>query len=215
MPADVEVFGAAPSAPTDLKVKIHGDHANLSWRAPDLTGGGVIGYDVEKFRSFGHGGGISLGTIALLTSPGIDVTTNKTHAVVPHVRRGTRYVFLVSAVNAFGATFAHSVHAAVLTKPGVPRKVAAFGGKHSILLSWHQPAIDGGSRIRHYRVEYARGCAPGAKGCHAKHQTVRGFQNRVKIGGLKAGTTYQARVIAIGAKGSGRPSQVVKATTSK
>src|SRR5581483_994952 len=57
-PAAVSVYGVHPSRPTELKATLHGTVAHLSWKAPAVTGGHVVGYDV--LAATGTGGNLSV-----------------------------------------------------------------------------------------------------------------------------------------------------------
>jgi hypothetical protein len=225
--AAATVFGAAPGAPTGLKVKRHKGSASLHWKAPAVTGGGLLGYDVLALRDddFGLGGlgelggllGVGGGIGELFSELGLiseHPTTTKTH-FTKHIKPGHRYLFIVVAINGFGAShLSNHVTTAHVIPPSPPRKVKAFAGAHSLLVKWRQPKQAGGAAIKAFRVQYAAGCVPGTKGCKASSQVASRYSDTVRIPHLKAKTTYDVRVIARNKSGPGTPSRVAKATTS-
>jgi Fibronectin type III domain len=211
-PAAVSVFGARPGAPTEVTAVAHNASATLHWHAPAVTGGAVVGYDVsEVSRSeFGEsssgGGEFSFG--------GVPTTTHKTTYTQHHLRNGTRYFFLVQAVNVFGVSpSARSNSVKPLTVPSAVGNVIAAGGTNAIAVGWTKPAKTGGDPIKHYRVEYAT-CAPGAPGCGFTSKLIAAKHRHVRINGLQAATKYDVRVIAESAFGSGHPSKLASAKTS-
>lgn len=211
-PQSAQVFGAAPGRPSHVKLSIRHGKAHLSWKAPAVTGGGVIGYDVEKFTA--DGGDInqlSVGFGEVLTSfgglGGIDVDTHQTH-ITKKVKKGHTYVFVVEAVNAFGTSNeSRPVHGGILTPPGPPKIVKTLKHKNQIAVFWTQPK-DGGTPVRSYRIQYGT-CVPGSSGCKfrtkvSKHPPVP----FAILSGLKHGATYHIRVIARNKKGVSKPSKV-------
>jgi hypothetical protein len=217
-PAAAAIYGVAPGEPTDLKVRLHGTSAALSWKPPAVTGGGIVGYQVMAFRTeAGEGGGgfsVLTSVIELLGGDSVPVSTRKTTFTKHNIKPGHLYVFIVSTVNAFGTSHAsHPVKKAHVLPPSSPRKVGVLAGPHALLAHWKQPKLDGGARLR-YVVQYAAGCAPGTKGCKAHRRVVSSrFADSTRITSLKRHTTYDIRVIAKNKKGASRPSKVVKATT--
>jgi Fibronectin type III domain len=222
-PADAAVYGAAPGAPTGLKVALHrrktsdGSSAKLSWHGPAVDGGGLIGYEVvgldetSETEVGGSGGDVSVVSGGALG--GLDVTTTKTTYPEHHLKLGHRYLFAVVAVNGFGSSHASNIATAALPiPPSAPQDVEATSSTRSIAVHWKAPKKDGGDPIRSYRVEYAT-CVPGAKGCVSHSRTVSAHVNHLTIHGLKAATTYDVRVAAKTKKGLGALSKVTKATT--
>jgi hypothetical protein len=182
----------------------------VHWKAPTVTGGGIIGYDVFALtRKTIHTHG---GTITITSGEGFETT--KTSVTMHHLKNGQKYFFTVQAVNTFGqSASARSSTVTPLTLPGAPRDVIALGGSGSVAVAWSKPRQDGGKPITHYRLEYAT-CSPAAAGCAFHTQVAPGTHHRAKITGLTPGKTYHVRVIAHTSVGNSPPSKVVTATAS-
>jgi hypothetical protein len=173
----------------------------LTWDPPAVTGGGLLGYDVEVARDSGDDS-FSSGLTFSIGGPEIDTTkTTATRTIEP----GIKYDFNIIAVNAFGqSNLSNTAHAAIVTRPGRPLGLQLLKHHNEIGVFWQPPNRDGGTTV-HYRVQYAT-CVPGAKGCHfsTKHTEVP----FVILMGLKKHTTYHVRLIAANRKGLGPPSKV-------
>jgi hypothetical protein len=147
--------------------------------------------------------------------------TRHTTFTKKNLKLGEDYLFAVSTVNTFGQSAStHPIARALVIASTAPRDVHALSGKHSVAVSWKQPADPGGAAIGKYRVEYGT-CPPGSKGCHSRVKVVRESQlvallsSRigVTLHGLKKGTSYDVRVIARTKHGLGKPSRVAHVTT--
>lgn len=215
-PVGAAVFGTPPAAPSGLKVALHKTTAKLQWKAPTVTGGGIVGYEVERERVDGLGGLGGLGGIILELGLGGPTTfTHKTSLTERNIKPGHRYVFMVVAVNGFGASpSSNRVHVAHVLVPSAPRKVAAYGAPHAVLVHWQEPAQDGGAAIKGFRVEYADGCVPGSAGCKTHSQTASRWSDATRISHLKSKSDYEVRVVARNKKGAGAPSRIAKVHTS-
>lgn len=209
-PAALTVTGAPPGAPTNVRAVVHHRSATVRWDAPTVSGGGLLGYEVETIVRLGHGVTVGSGG-----GEGVfGLTTTKTHTTIHHLQYGRTYSFLVQAVNVFGGSpGARSASLTPLSVPTAPRSVLAVGGDHAISVGWSKPTQDGGRPIRKYRVEYAT-CRPGALGCHFASTLVAARHRRVTITGLSAGHTYDVRVVAENVVGDSRPSKVARAAVS-
>jgi hypothetical protein len=213
-PQAAQAFGAAPGRPTNVKVKIRRGRAHLSWTAPASTGGGVIGYTVEKLNDDDNEIGVLAGSgfLSIITEiggiNGLHVDTHSTR-ITKKIKPGHNYAFVISAVNAFGTSgFARPIpHAAILTPPGAPKIVKTLTHKNSIAVFWNQPR-DGGAPIHSYRIQYGT-CVPGAKGCTYRTKVEKRSPPFAILKGLRRGATYHIRVIARNKKGAGKPSHVV------
>ena len=206
-PNAAAIFGAAPSAPTNLAVTVHKDVAHLTWDPPAQTGGGVIAYEVIY-------GAVSRESFDGGILEGIDFSgfgeTTKTSFDTKKLKPGHTYRFLVAAVNAFGGA-AKGISATLVAPPSAPRHVSASSGRHSISVHWTEPAKDGGQRITGYRIEYTT-CSFAAKGCSFKTRPVGAHRDFVRIRGLTPDTRYHVRVAAKNKTKLGSPSRVVTAT---
>lgn len=209
-PTAVAVFGAAPSAPQDVKVDIHKISARVSWQPPQVTGGGIATYEVVAFPARDPAG--LLNSLLGGEKGGHFVVTRKTSAHITKLTPGQRYIFLVAAVNAFGGRSTRPTRAAYVLAPSAPRDVRAHGERHALLVTWRPPHQDGGANIGRYTIEYAAGCRPATRGCTAHRGLVSGSSKQAKITGLRAHTTYRVVVIAHNSAGPGQTSRVTRAT---
>jgi hypothetical protein len=238
-PSGVVVFGAPPSPPTNVQVKIHHNNAKMSWQAPAVTGGGLEGYETLALRTGGGGGGGGGGIIVSgLRRASTDAAqrgrnvpaarhigggigfTKKTSFTQRGIKPGRRYLFIVAAINGFGEGISRPVSAARVIPPSAPRRVRTTTSRHSIAVTWKPPKLDGGQRVRRYDVEHAT-CVPGAKGCtfHTRHVgatrgPLAGHHGYLRITGLNPATRYYVRVVAENTSKVGRPSRAVSATTA-
>ena len=146
----------APSAPRNLTATAGNGSVSLSWTAPTSDGGSVItGYDVYR----GTTPGAEASTAVATNVPTASFTdTNLTN--------GTRYYYVVQAVNGVGSSGTSNEASAVPmlaapTVPSPPLGLTATPGSGSVDLSWTVPASTGGSPITGYDVY--RGTASGAE----------------------------------------------------
>ncbi|MXY61787.1 MAG: ABC transporter substrate-binding protein, partial [Cenarchaeum sp. SB0665_bin_23] len=118
---------------------------------------------------------------------------------------GTTYEFRVSAVNGAGTGTASGVAStAPYTTPGAPTGLTATPSSTSVSLSWVAPTSDGGNSITDYTIEYR---AEG--GSWSVYADGTSTTTSATVTGLTDGTTYEFRVSAVNAMGTGKPSNVV------
>jgi hypothetical protein len=206
-PNAIAVLAAAPGAPTHVHVVVHPGGAHVTWHAPAVTGGGLVGYDVLAFPIPASASG------GFVTGANVNFTTHTSFAF-HHLVNGLRYGFEVDAVNDFGTSESdHFTFGTPVSVPTAPRGVTATrGGVGAISVFWARPANDSGKPITHYRLEYAT-CLPGAKGCAFKSHLVGKKERHATIKGLTIGAKYDVRVLAHNKLGDGTPSKVVTVTT--
>jgi len=117
----------------------------------------------------------------------------------------TAYRVTVVARNTSGASARSAVSRAVRprTVPAAPRFLQATRGGTRVALGWVTPPSNGGSRLTGYRVQRSTN--------GRNWTTVRTTRPSVRtttLGGLRRGTTYRFRVVALNAAGAGTPSTV-------
>jgi predicted phage tail protein len=187
-----------PGAPTWLAVTPGNAQVSLSWAAPGSDGGSrVTGYDLY------------VGTKADLAGSKPIARVTSTVVTVTGVTNGTRYYFMVAAVNRIGAGPSSSEMQAIpVTVPGAPAGLTATPGNARVTLSWAAPA-SGGAAISGYLIY--RGTSAG----HEATTAVNGSlvtATSYTVTGLANGTTYYFRVTAVNSAGQGPLSAEAPAT---
>ena len=108
-------------------------------------------------------------------------------------------VFLVFAGNPTGTA------ASQAEVPGVPRNIQIqFGHSGDLVASWRVPDSDGGSAITGYKVQWKEAADSWDTPTSVSETMVTGTSHT--ISGLKDGTEYTVRVIAVNGIGDGPPS---------
>jgi titin len=180
-----------PDAPTSVSGTAGNSEVSLTWSAPASDGGNAItDYEIEYSSDSG-------GT----WTPFSDGTSTSTSATVTGLSNGTAYIFRVAAVNEVG-TSSFSTESSSVTPantPDAPTGVSGTAGNTEVSLTWSAPAIDGGSAITDYEVEYSSDSGttwtPFADGTSTTTSTT--------VTGLSNGTAYIFRVAAVNAVGTG------------
>ncbi len=140
----------APGAPTSLTATADGQTIiNLSWTAPESTGGAAIeGYQIEQSPN-----GMDSWT-------DVEDDTESTATTYAHtgLAAGTTRHYRVRAINSVDTSppsnVAMATTAAVITAPGAPTSLTATAsGQTTINLSWTAPTSTGGVDITGYKIE--------------------------------------------------------------
>ncbi|MBA2558601.1 MAG: fibronectin type III domain-containing protein [Propionibacteriales bacterium] len=187
----------APAAPTAVTAVAGNASATVNWTAPANGGSPILDYTVQT---------LTLGAAVP------DVTVTGTSATVSGLTNGTQYAFKVTARNAAGSGPASSqsntvVPAPPATRPGAPTGISATAGNAQATVRWVAPA-DGGSAITSYEVLVRTGTTV------VKTVPVTpGTSTSTVVTGLLNGTSYNFRVRAINAVGTGAYSVVSAAVT--
>ncbi len=195
----------APGAPTSLTAMADGQTIiNLSWTAPESTGGTrITGYQIEVSPNG--------------TSEWTDLADNteSTATTYSHtgLSAGTTRHYRVSAINnvdtSTPSNVAMATTAAVATAPGAPTSLnATASGQTTINLSWTAPTSTGGAEITGYKIEVSTD-GNTFTDLVASHPTPPYAHT-----GLSAATTRHYRVSAINSVNTGPASNVATATTA-
>uniref|UniRef100_A0A8C5TQX9 Titin n=1 Tax=Malurus cyaneus samueli TaxID=2593467 RepID=A0A8C5TQX9_9PASS len=178
--------------------EVSADFVVLSWDPPDYTGGCQISnYIVEKRDTSTTTWNIVSATVARTT---IKATKLKT---------GSEYQFRISAENRYGKSSPLASKPIVVQypykvpgPPGTPFVTAA--SKDHMIVQWHEPVNDGGSKILGYHLERKD-----------KNSILWTKQNKslivdtkYKTDGLEEGLEYEFRVSAENIVGIGKVSKV-------
>jgi adhesin/invasin len=184
-----------PGAPSISSVTAGDGQLSVAFTAPASDGGSAI---TNYEYSVNGGTSWSTRSPASTTSP----------VVITGLVDGTSYSVALRAVNGVGAGAASSTSSG--TPIGVataPTGLAATGGNASASLTWTAPAIDGGAAITDYAVQYSTNGTSWSTFAHAASTSTA-----ITVTGLTNGTTYQFRVAAVNAAGTGPTSALATAT---
>jgi large repetitive protein len=176
-----------PGTPGGMLVRVADAAVELSWTAPANGGSALTGYVVE-YRAEGAPSWTTWPT----TGTGTAVT-------VTGLVNGTDYEFRVAAVTAVGqGAYAVSAPVTPVTVPAAPGGLALTVADARVDLAWSPPATDGGSPVTGYAVEYRVAGVGSWTGW-----PTTGTATTASITGLVNGTTYEFRVAAANAVGTG------------
>lgn len=185
-----------PGAPTALGTTATNGGVSLSWTAPVSNGGADITDYVVEYR-------LSTSFDWTTYSDGLSSAAS---ATVSGLTNGVQYDFRVSAVNAAGAGTPSSVVATKpYTVPGSPTSLTVAGSGTSRTLTWVAPASNGGSPVLDYSVAYKLSSA-------ATWTTVADgvtASTGATVSALTDGASYDFKVSAVNAAGSGLPTSTV------
>jgi subtilisin family serine protease len=184
----------APGAPS-LTDAVGGATAiTLSWTEPADNGSAITGYEVWR--------GTVSGDLSLLTTVG-DVQTYVDSAVVS----GTTYWYQVAAINGIGVgPRSNELSASLVEPPSAPTLLGAPSDGAAIL-SWTEPADDGGSAVSSYNVYRSIG-----GGSEAFLASTTGAETTYVDFAVTNGTQYTYRVTASNGAGEGPYSNAVTVT---
>lgn len=177
-----------PDAPAAPSVVSNGSGSvTVTWVAPADGGAAITSYLVERSAA----PYLSWDTVGTLSAP-----TLITPAVVTN---GTAYKFRVTAenLNGFGPASAWSTPFTNTVVPEAVTALSGVGGDASVDLSW-TPGANGGSATTGFKVEYS--VSPYSSWTTATASTA---SSPYTVTGLTNGATYEFRVSAINAVGTG------------
>ena len=185
-----------PGAPTDLVATPASGQVGLAWVAPTSDGFSTITDYIIEYKLHSAG---SWSTFS-------DGTGTGTSTTITSLTNGSAYDFRVSAVNSKGTgtpvTITSITPAAAVTAPiAVTGISAAINSttKHAIL-SWTAPASNGGSPITDYLIEVK--LSSGSTWYTVSHSAFTVTEAEI-LSGLTDGQTYDFRISAINAQGTG------------
>ena len=178
-----------PGVPTAITPTVGDSHVDLSWTAPEVTGGSdITDYVIEFEPSNASNTWASVGHTA---SPATSIP-------VPNLTNGLQYEFRVSAVNDVNKGEASSpVTATPVTFPGAPTITGVVrGGSQEVVVSFSTPD-NGGLAI----IDYTVTSSP-----DSRTATVNFPATSATVSGLTNGTPYTFTVKARNAVGQGNAS---------
>ena len=188
----------APAAPT-LKAAGGLKRATLTWAAPASPNTPIVGYRVDYATSS------SFSDVKT-----IDVSSATLTTVVPDLNDGTGYFFRVRALNLIGESVnSATATATTASTPAAVTGLTATAGAGTIRFAWTAPAVNGGSPITGYKVDYSTDANFTAN----VTSIVVGNATSYSPTGLAPETTYYGKVSAVNAVGVGAAATAVSAST--
>jgi hypothetical protein len=180
-----------PSEPTGASAVAENAQATIYFTAPTNTGGGQI-----------------LSYTAVSNPGDITITGALSPLVVLGLTNGTPYTFTVFATNSAGNSDdslpTNSVTPA--TTPDAPTSLNGTPGITTVSITFTDPLSDGGSTITNYQYSTNNGSSYTAL-------SSADTSSPISISGLASGTTYQIRLRAVNAVGTGTASSAISVTT--
>ncbi|XP_034392036.1 titin-like [Cyclopterus lumpus] len=136
----------------------------------------------------------------------IEITSSYTELLIENVNRNDTGKYVLTAENCSGSKSAF-INVRVLDSPTAPTNLEVKDAKrHSVLISWEAPLIDGGAKISHYivekREEARKAFTSVCSNC---------VRNSCKIDNLQEGSFYYFRVLAVNEFGTGLPAETTEA----
>ncbi|MFZ9884301.1 MAG: S8 family serine peptidase, partial [Ilumatobacteraceae bacterium] len=184
----------APSTPRDLVVVAGNASAALSWLAPTTdNGSSVTDYLIE----FSSNSGSTWSTFN-------DGVSTSTSATVTGLTNATTYSFRVKASSSAGTSDASNVVSTTPGIPGEPTSLRPTALNQSVRLTWSAPALNGGSAVTDYIVEYTTDVNAG----YTLFDDGVSTSTTATVTGLTNGTSYFFRIKAVNSIGTGQPSGV-------
>ncbi len=198
---DFVVTGSSgiPDAPASVVALPSNMQMALSWTAPASNGATITDYVVEYKLS-------SEPTTWTVFADGTSATPS---ALVTGLTNGLSYDFRVSAINSIGTGAVSSTATATpsLSAPAAPQNVAATSGDNAqSVLTWSAPLSDGGASVTDYVVEYKLSSEPTTWTTFSEGVSAT---TGATVVGLVNGSSYNFRVSAINAVGTGTASSTV------
>lgn len=183
----------SPGPPLNLEAEAGDGFVILRWSPPEDSGDSpIIGYMVYR--------GLTPDTLYSLGLVG-NVTTYNDNTV----ENGKTYYYSVSAINMQGEGNRSAVVSVIpLGIPEAPLSVDAIKGDGFIVITWSQPASDGGTPVLNYLIY--RGFSPSHMSPYA---IVGNTTFSYTDGNVSEGFVYYYTVAAVNSMGKGEPSEIV------
>lgn len=184
--------GQIPTSPSAVKIVPALSALGVTWTAPSISSGAILGYRVE-YRKLNN------------TAWTLSDTTPTTSLNITSLDAGTTYEIRVIAVSEAGSSSPSPiVKAAPFDLPASPVLTATAGSRKADL-RWTAPA-NNGSTITSYKLEQQIDEAPWTQ----VPMTVTSGTT-FSVTALLPGNTYKFRISAINAAGTGEPSNTASA----
>ncbi len=197
-----------PSEPVNLVASPDNGALDLTWNPPAYDGGQAIQDYLVGYRVSGTGAWT-------FVNDGVSTTTG---ARITGLVNGTAYDVLVEAHNGVEEDHVDTtpgvdgddaiVTATPRTVPDAPTGLTANSANEALSLRWSAPTFNGGASVTDYVIEYR------AKGASTWKTSNDGTSTSLSasLTGLANGTTYEVRVSAVNAAGTGATSELATGT---
>ena len=200
-PAQVVATPATvPEPPTGVTAEASDKSVALTWTAPDSDGGSPV----TKYQYRQGPAGSKWWSAWEAVPDGEDTGTStgdETGYTVTGLINGTKVRLEVRAVNAMGESDESSQGTATPKgPPEEPSSMMTTPGDKKLGVSWAEPGIDGGSDVTGYRIEWKQSTQTWDQ---ASSNNPAASARAYDITGLTNGTTYDVRLAAKNAKGTG------------
>ena len=187
-----------PGLPTSLTLRSNMGNLLVSWDEPAADDGGlpVTGYLVQW------------------KDTGEEFSDTERRATVTEPRHqitgltiGNEYTVSVAAINATGTGPAVTESLLLAENPGAPNSLVVTARNQNLAVSWQSPTNEGSTPISEYRVLWkSAGEDYDDSACSHRRVTVSASGKLLAyIGPFRNGDSYDVRVIAVNASGSGSP----------
>uniref|UniRef100_A0A8C4QXL2 Titin n=1 Tax=Eptatretus burgeri TaxID=7764 RepID=A0A8C4QXL2_EPTBU len=177
---------------------VSAESMTISWLPPKYTGGcQITNYVVEKRDT------------TTTSWDTVSATVARTTLKIAKLHMGTEYQFRVIAENRYGRSFALDSEMVVarypFKEPGQPgTPFATVITKDTMVVNWHEPVSDGGSKVLGYHLE----CKEKNSILWTKLNRMLILDTKFKSTGLDEGLQYEYRVYAENIVGIGKASKI-------
>lgn len=190
---------AKPTAPRTASATPGKSSIIVRWTAPSSTGGTALTAYTVQYSTNG----------ATWTTASGAVKPSATSYTISGLKNGTSYYVRVIAGNPVGSSPASArVSATPRTVQSAPRSAKVTPGNATITVRWAAPSSSGGATRTAYIVQYSTNGTT----WKTASSKVKPSATSYAITGLKNGTRYYVRVIAVNAAGQSAPSTRVSTT---
>lgn len=174
-----------PARPTLTATALSGSEVRLDWIAP-FSGQPITGYKIER--------GMGTGYFDVIVNVSSTVTMYKD----TNLSGGVTYIYRVSAFTDYGSGEPSSLaFATTFLPPLPPQNVKALPLDGAVLISWAEPASNGGGTISSYVVEWGT----------TSSINVYGSSTNITVRDLENGVPYYFAVSAVNAAGTSAPAR--------
>ena len=185
-----------PGPPTSLTLRSTMGNLLVSWGEPADDGSPVTGYLVQ-WKDTGE---------EFSDTQRRATVTNPRHQITG-LTIGNEYTVSVAAINATGTGPAVTGSLLLAESPGAPISPVVTARNQNLAVRWQSPSNEGSTPISEYRVLWkGAGEDYDDSACSHRRVTVSASGKLLAyIGPLRNGDSYDLRIIAVNARGSGSP----------